>query len=108
MVRIRLQTAGVASVSYTHLDVYKRQVLFANFAESVAEGRGKAQAASLKKTQKDTTAHLLGSDAVSYTHLDVYKRQGNAWYYCNSSGAMLANTRTPDGYYVGANGAWIQ
>ena len=29
-------------------------VLFANFAESVAEGRGKAQAASLKKTKKDT------------------------------------------------------
>ena len=37
-------------------------VLFANFAESVAEGRGKAQAASLKKTQKDTEAHLLGQD----------------------------------------------
>ena len=37
-------------------------VLFANFAESVAEGRGKAQAASLKKTQKDTEAHLLGPD----------------------------------------------
>ena len=35
-------------------------------------------------------------------------QDGNAWYYCNSSGAMLANTRTPDGYYVGANGAWIQ
>ena len=34
-------------------------VLFANFAESVAEGRGKAQAASLKKTQKDTQAHLI-------------------------------------------------
>ena len=28
-------------------------VLFANFAESVAEGRGKAQAASLKKTKHD-------------------------------------------------------
>lgn len=37
-------------------------VLFANFAESVAEGRGKAQAASLKKTQKDTQAHLLTED----------------------------------------------
>lgn len=37
-------------------------VLFANFAESVAEGRGKAQAASLKKTQKDTQARLLDSD----------------------------------------------
>ena len=34
-------------------------VLFANFAESVAEGRGKAQAASLKKTQKDTRARRL-------------------------------------------------
>ncbi len=37
-------------------------VLFANFAESVAEGRGKAQAASLKKTQKDTKAHLLNAN----------------------------------------------
>ena len=37
-------------------------VLFANFAESVAEGRGKAQAASLKKTQKDTEAHRLDED----------------------------------------------
>ena len=37
-------------------------VLFANFAESVAEGRGKAQAASLKKTQRDTEAHLLNQD----------------------------------------------
>ena len=37
-------------------------VLFANFAESVAEGRGKAQAASLKKTKKDTQARLLDAD----------------------------------------------
>ena len=34
-------------------------VLFANFAESVAEGRGKAQAASLKRTKQDTKARLL-------------------------------------------------
>ncbi len=34
-------------------------VLFANFAESVAEGRGKAQAATLKKTKQDTMARLL-------------------------------------------------
>ena len=36
--------------------------LFANFAESVAEGRGKAQAETLKKTKKDTVAHLLRND----------------------------------------------
>ena len=34
-------------------------VLFANFAESVAEGRGKAQAATLKKTKKDTKARVI-------------------------------------------------
>ena len=34
-------------------------ILFANFAESVAEGRGKAQAETLKKTKKDTTARIL-------------------------------------------------
>lgn len=37
-------------------------ILFANFAEAVAEGRGKAQAESLKKTQKDTLARLLDDD----------------------------------------------
>ena len=31
-------------------------LLFANFAEAVAEGRGKAQADSMKKTRKDTQA----------------------------------------------------
>lgn len=37
-------------------------ILFANFAESVAEGRGKAQAATLKKTKQDTKARVLMSD----------------------------------------------
>jgi K+-transporting ATPase ATPase B chain len=35
-------------------------VVFANFAEAVAEGRGKAQAASLRKTKTETNAKLLG------------------------------------------------
>jgi potassium-transporting ATPase ATP-binding subunit len=34
-------------------------VLFANFAEAVAEGRGKAQAATLRKTRSDTIARRL-------------------------------------------------
>ena len=36
-------------------------VLFANFAEAVAEGRGKAQADSLRKTRTETQAKLLTS-----------------------------------------------
>jgi K+-transporting ATPase ATPase B chain len=36
-------------------------VLFANFAEAVAEGRGKAQADSLRKTRTETQARLLAN-----------------------------------------------
>jgi K+-transporting ATPase ATPase B chain len=37
-------------------------VLFANFAEAMAEGRGKAQAKALRKTRTQTMANLLPSD----------------------------------------------
>lgn len=58
------------TVAENHLRIYDGMVcvilfitvLFANFAESVAEGRGKAQAASLKKTKQDTQSRLLGAD----------------------------------------------
>ncbi len=36
-------------------------VLFANLAEAVAEGRGKAQAATLRKTKTDTVAKVLAN-----------------------------------------------
>ncbi len=37
-------------------------VLFANFAEAMAEGRGKAQAAALRHTREETTAKLIVDD----------------------------------------------
>src|SRR4029077_16137782 len=36
-------------------------VLFANLAEAVAEGRGKAQAATLRRTKTETTARRIAS-----------------------------------------------
>ncbi|MGH6762118.1 MAG: potassium-transporting ATPase subunit KdpB [Phyllobacterium sp.] len=42
-------------------------VLFANFAEAVAEGRGKAQAESLRRTRTETQAKLLANgDRTNY------------------------------------------
>ncbi|MBC8092341.1 MAG: potassium-transporting ATPase subunit B, partial [Pseudonocardia sp.] len=38
-------------------------VLFANLAEAVAEGRGKAQAESLRRSKKDSVARRLRADA---------------------------------------------
>ena len=41
-------------------------VLFANFAEAIAEGRGKAQADALRRTRSEATAKKLGQDGVQY------------------------------------------
>src|SRR5262249_16772496 len=50
-------------------------VLFANFAEAIAEGRGKAQADTLRKTRAETVAHRRRPDGtteeIASTALDV-------------------------------------
>jgi len=42
-------------------------VLFANFAEAIAEGRGKAQADALRRTRTETKAKLIGPDRANYS-----------------------------------------
>ena len=53
-------------------------MLFANFAEAVAEGRGKAQADTLRRARKDTVAHRLTAsgtlESVPSTQLKVGDR----------------------------------
>src|SRR5436305_8784599 len=49
-------------------------VLFANFAEAVAEGRGKAQAASLRRTQSQAIAKRLGAaNATNWQEVPAYQ-----------------------------------
>ncbi|MCI9148134.1 MAG: D-alanyl-D-alanine carboxypeptidase [Hungatella sp.] len=43
-----------------------------------------------------------GAMAVNYWTEDKGK-----WFYLGSQGAMLSSTKTPDGYTLGADGAWI-
>jgi K+-transporting ATPase ATPase B chain len=49
-------------------------VVFANLAEAVAEGRGKAQAATLRQAKTETTAHLIDGTDISATQLKVGDR----------------------------------
>jgi potassium-transporting ATPase ATP-binding subunit len=44
-------------------------VLFANFAEAVAEGRGKAQADTLRRMRSDTEARLIQADGSGETRI---------------------------------------
>jgi potassium-transporting ATPase ATP-binding subunit len=59
-----LPTASAADSTFTGLVAIWLwfTVLFANFAEAVAEGRGKAQADTLRKTRSETVAHVLLGD----------------------------------------------
>ena len=95
---------GVKAVSYTHLDVYKRQIL------ARAETEGMPPVSDIDSYEYDAAAGTLivnravrisvladhvsqsfivdkgmvladALEAVSYTHLDVYKRQD--YYRCN-------------------------
>jgi K+-transporting ATPase ATPase B chain len=50
-------------------------VLFANFAEAMAEGRGKAQADSLRRARRELTAKKLGTVDPGSEHHVVWNRQ---------------------------------
>ena len=52
-------------------------VLFANFAEAMAEGRGKAQADTLRKARAETEAHRLRSDGSIETVISSKLRTGD-------------------------------
>ena len=61
IVLIRDMVTGGASIGFEFQIVVWLwfTVLFANFAEAVAEGRGKAQAATLRQTREETRAKLI-------------------------------------------------
>jgi K+-transporting ATPase ATPase B chain len=52
-------------------------VLFANFAEAMAEGRGKAQADTLRKARAETQAHRLRDDGSQETVVSSKLRSGD-------------------------------
>ena len=52
-------------------------VLFANFAEAMAEGRGKAQADTLRKARAETQAHRLRSDGSTEIVVSSKLRSGD-------------------------------
>jgi K+-transporting ATPase ATPase B chain len=68
MIFVRDLVTGGANLAFTFQIILWLwfTVLFANFAEAVAEGRGKAQAESLKKTRTESKAKLLEGAGKTY------------------------------------------
>src|SRR6202034_4915849 len=59
-------------------------VLFANFAEAMAEARGKAQAETLRKTKTDSIAKRLGADG-SHESVPASKLRKGDVVFCEAS-----------------------
>ncbi len=67
-------------------------LLFANFAEALAEARGKAQAASLRKTRQDTPAKkiaLLGEIFVNEIHIVPSSQLVKGDYFVCEAGDII-------------------
>jgi len=78
-------------------------VLFANFAEAIAEGRGKAQAASLRKTKTEAVAKKLASaDATAFETLPAQRLRAGDLVLCETGdvipgdGDVVAGIATVD------------
>ena len=65
----QLQLVKILTVSYTHLDVYKRQI--AGWSDDGADVTNAVKS----YPPNDFGLYDMAGNAVSYTHLDVYKRQ---------------------------------
>ncbi len=73
-----------------HLDIWLWfTVLFANFAEAVAEGRGKAQAQSLRSTRTSIQARKLLDDGSEVMVTSDQIRMGDVIYV--KAGELIAN-----------------
>ena len=62
-------TQGSFAYNFIVFTVLLLTLLFANFAEAIAETRGKAQADSLRKTREETPAKLANGQTVSSSQL---------------------------------------
>ena len=74
-------------------------LLFANFAEAIAEARGKAQADSLRKTREETPAKIIIHDTIQTVNSSQLKK-GDI-FICEAIGASALLRRNLLIYGVG-------
>jgi K+-transporting ATPase ATPase B chain len=71
-------------------------LLFANFAEGIAEARGKAQADSLRKTREDTPAKVIQADGSIQIQSSATLRKGDQ-FICEAGDTVPADGEIIEG-----------
>ena len=74
-------------------------VLFANFAEALAEGRGKAQADSLRAAKRDVAAHKLNEGLLAK---GAHEEDAARFFLVNSEEVNSATLKKKDLFFVAA------
>ncbi len=74
--------SGQGSFSYNVIIfiVLLLTLLFANFAEAIAEARGKAQADSLRKTREETPAKVMADNGIMTTKSSSQLKKGDVFF----------------------------
>ena len=89
-------TQGSLLYNFVIFVVLLATVLFANFAEAVAEARGKAQADSLRKTREETPAKLVGKSGECRVVSSSDLRQGDL-FECVAGDTVAADGEIVEG-----------
>jgi len=90
--------AGQGSFTYNFIIfiVLLLTLLFANFAEAIAEARGKAQADSLRKTREETPANVLMPDGSIVTKSSNALRKGDV-FVCEAGDTIPTDGEITEG-----------
>lgn len=86
------QSQGSFAYNFIVFFILLLTLLFANFAEAIAEARGKAQADSLRKTREETPAKLKSGDIISSSQL----KKGDV-FVCEAGDIFPADGEIIDG-----------
>ena len=88
----------------------RRQIkTVAAFAAAAAMTMASVMTASAADWRQDTKGWRVENEDGSYLTDQWYQSPASGlWYYMGADGYMLTNTATPDGYFVNADGVWVQ
>lgn len=78
------RSQGSFGYNFTVFVVLLLTLLFANFAEAIAEARGKAQADSLRKTREETPAKVLKKDSTEIVQIASSQLQKGDIFLCEA------------------------
>lgn len=94
---LSLGTSAYGAFSYNFIVFLMLLVtlLFANFAEAIAEARGKAQADSLRKTREDTPARILKEGKIGMVSSSQLKK--GDFFVCEAGDVVPADGEITEG-----------